>query len=196
MQKEMEKEKGPVRVKTPEMFFAFLKAGVFTIGGGYAMLPLVQEDLIQKKKWFNNEEFLEVLGIAQSLPGPVIVNFSLMAGYRLKGFKGGLFSLLGAILPSFLIIMVIAVYLWGYGENRAVQAAFQGIRPAVVALIISAAIKLGKETLRQRQNFLLFLLFLGALLLFNVHPLAVIVAGALAGFVKPYFKNWQRSAEE
>ena len=124
MQKEMEKEKGPVRVKTPEMIFAFLKAGVFTIGGGYAMLPLVQEDLIQKKKWFNNEEFLEVLGIAQSLPGPVIVNFSLMAGYRLKGFKGGLFSLLGAILPSSHYNGYRRIPL-GVRENRAVQAAFQ-----------------------------------------------------------------------
>jgi len=191
-----EKEKEDIRVKIGEMFFTFLKVGAFTIGGGYAMIPLVQEDFIQRKKWLTNEEFLEILGIAQSLPGPVIVNFSLLAGYRLKGFKGGLFSLLGAILPSFLIIMIIAAYLWGYGENRAVQAAFQGIRPAVVALIISAAIKLGKGTLRQRHTFLLFLLFLGTLLLFNVHPLAVIVAGALAGFVKPYFKNRQGSAEE
>lgn len=196
MEKEMEKEIGAAQVIIGEMFFAFLKAGAFTIGGGYAMLPFVQEEFIKKKKWFDNKDFLEILGIAQSLPGPVIVNFSLLAGYRLKGFKGGLFSLLGAILPSFLIIMVIAVYLWGYGENRAVQAAFQGIRPAVVALIISAAIKLGKETLRQGYNLLLFLLFLGALLLFNVHPLVVIVAGALAGFFKPYLKNTQRSTEK
>lgn len=191
-----EREKGAVQAKTGEMFLAFLKAGAFTIGGGYAMLPLVQEEFIKKKKWFDNKDFLEILGLAQSLPGPVIVNFSLLAGYRLKGFKGGLFSLLGAILPSFLIIMVIAVYLWGYGENRAVQAAFQGIRPAVVALIISAAIKLGKETFRQRYNLLFFLLFLGALLLFNVHPLVVIVAGALTGFLRPYFINWQRSTKE
>jgi len=178
------------RVNTIKLFSVFFKVGTFTIGGGYAMIPLIQVEFIQNKKWLDNREFVEILGITQSLPGPLITNFALLAGYRLNGIKGGLFSLLGAILPSFLIILIIVIHLWQFAEHRAVQAAFQGIRPVVVALIISAAMKLGKEILRKRYTFFLFLFFLGTLLLFRVHPLLVIIIGALAGFFRPYlFKN-------
>ncbi len=194
--KEEKNGKKKVRVNLLELFFVFFKVGTFTIGGGYAMLPLIQEEVIKNKKWLNTREFMDILGITQSLPGPLIINFALLAGYRLKGVKGGLFALLGAILPSFVIILVIAVHLWQFGENRAVQAAFQGIRPAVVALILFAAIKLGKEILRQRFTMLLFLLCLGILLFFQVHPVVVIIIGALAGFLRPYFfKSTKRRTE-
>lgn len=194
--KEEKKGGKKVRVNLLELFFVFFKVGTFTIGGGYAMLPLIQEEVLENKKWLDAREFMDILGITQSLPGPLIINFALLSGYRLKGVQGGLFALLGAVLPSFLIILVIAIHLWQFGKNRAVQAAFQGIRPAVVALILFAAIKLGKEILRQRFTMLLFLLCLGILLFFHVHPVVVIIIGALAGFFQPYFfKRTKRGTE-
>ena len=185
--KEEKKGGKKVRVNLLELFFVFFKVGTFTIGGGYAMLPLIQKEVLENKKWLDTREFMDILGITQSLPGPLIINFALLSGYRLKGVQGGLFALLGAVLPSFLIILVIAIHLWQFGKNRAVQAAFQGIRPAVVALILFAAIKLGKEILRQRFTMLLFLLCLGILLFFHVHPVVVIIIGHWRDFSALFF---------
>ncbi len=182
---EDKKGKGNAHPTVLELFLVFLKVGAFTIGGGYAMLPLIQEEIVHKRRWMNTEEFLETLGITQSLPGPMAINFALLAGYKLGGIRAGLFSLFGAILPSFLIIMITAIYLWQYRDNAITQAAFKGIRPVVVALIIFAAIRLGKEMIGNRRGLILFLFFLGVLLNLRAHPAVIIAAGALTGFLKP-----------
>ncbi|MGI5876592.1 MAG: chromate transporter [Dethiobacteria bacterium] len=171
------------KITLSELFFTFFKIGAFTFGGGYAMIPLIKREIAEKKNWIGNNEFLDNLAVAQSLPGSNVISFSLLVGYRLKGIKGGFFSLLGTILPSFLIILIISIFLWQFRKNDLVQAAFYGIRPAVVALIISAAYELGKGVFRQRRSLLLFILFFGVLILFNLHPLVVIVSGAITGFL-------------
>ncbi len=181
--------------KFPEMFLLFFKIGAFTIGGGYAMIPLIQKELIEKKRWVDERHFLDNLAVAQSIPGPIVVNFSLLTGYRLRGLPGGLFSLLGTVLPSFLIILLLAIFLWQYQDRPMVQAAFQGIRPAVVALIASAAYRLGRNVFRQRRLLLLFIIFIAVLIGFSVHPIAVITAGAAAGLFLP-LKAKTRTAEE
>lgn len=178
-------EKKKDKINVFQVFFLFFKIGAFTIGGGYAMIPLIRNELVDKKKWITGEAFLDNLAVSQSLPGPIVVNFSLMTGYRLLGIKGSLFCLLGTILPSFLIILCIALFLWGYRDNRFIQAAFSGIRPAVVALIASAAYKLGKEVFQQRKPFFLFCVFLLVLILFRLHPIAIIVSGAVIGLIWP-----------
>jgi len=179
------KSKIKVEKKLLEMFFLFFKIGAFTFGGGYAMIPLIRHELIMRKNWMSEDEFLTRLVIAQSFPGPIVVNFSLLNGYLFRGIKGGLFSVLGAILPSFLIILTIAVFLWHYHEHTMVQAAFMGIRPVVVALIVSAAYKLGKPIFQQRRLFVTFLLFLAGLILLNIHPAFVILLGAILGLLWP-----------
>ncbi|RJX24005.1 MAG: chromate transporter [Dethiobacter sp.] len=180
-----QKEEESQKVKIPELFFLFLSIGTFTIGGGYAMIPLIRREIIDRKKWFDDQDFLDNLAIAQSLPGPLVVNFSLVTGYRLRGFKGGLFSLLGTIIPSFLIILGIAIFLWQYRGNYLVQAAFLGIRPVILALIVSAVFKLGKDVFRKYRTVIFFAAFLGGVIIFNIHPIAVILGGAALGLLWP-----------
>jgi len=168
-----------------DMLLLFLKIGAITIGGGYVMIPLIREVIIDKKRWITERDFVDNLAIAQSIPGPIVVNFSLLTGYRLRGLKGGLLSLLGTVTPSFLIILGIAIFLWRFKDIHLVQAAFLGIRPVVVALIASAAYKLGKPVFRLKRALVLFILFLAGLIILGVHPIAVVVAGAALGVLWP-----------
>ena len=122
------------------IFVSFLKIGMFTFGGGYAMLPLIERELITKRKWIEQKEFLDLLTLAQSVPGPIAVNTSVFVGYKVRGLRGAAAALLGTVTPSFVIILVIAIFFAGIRQNPVVDAAFKGMRPAVVALIASAAL--------------------------------------------------------
>ena len=120
-----------------KMFRTFFKVGAFTFGGGYAMLPLIQEEVVDKNKWLDDDEFLDIIAIAEVTPGPVAVNTSVYVGYKMEGFKGALVCTLGTILPSFLIILCIAMFFSQYRDNEIINKIFMGIRPAVAALIFS-----------------------------------------------------------
>ena len=126
------------------IFFSFLKIGMFTFGGGYAMLPLIERELIAKRKWIEQKEFLDLLTLAQSVPGPIAVNTSVFVGYKIRGLRGAIAALLGTVMPSFVIILVIAIFFAGIRHNPVVDAAFKGMRPAVVALIIGPVISLAR----------------------------------------------------
>ena len=125
-----------------ELFLIFAKIGAFTIGGGLAMIPLIRKEIVENKKWIDDDEFMDVIAIAQSLPGVLVVNSSIFLGYRLKGIKGSVVATLGGILPSILIILAIAMFFSGYRDNRVVNAAFMGIRPVVVARIAVPVVQL------------------------------------------------------
>ena len=170
-------------------FLLFFKIGAFTIGGGYAMIPLIRTEIIEKKKWIEEKDFIDNLAVSQSIPGPIVVNFSLMTGYRMLGLKGAVFGLLGTILPSFLIILFIAAFLWEYQHLPFVQAAFRGIQPVIVALIAAAAFKLGKQVFKQLELLLLFCVFLVVLLFFGAHPILVVVTGGGIGLLLPFIKQ-------
>ena len=116
-------------------FCTFFKIGLFTIGGGYAMVPLIEEEVVNKKRWITQEDFIDLLAVSQSVPGVFAVNFSIFIGYKLKRFPGALALALGTILPSFLIILSIALFFHQFKEYETVEKIFKGIRPAVVALI-------------------------------------------------------------
>ena len=126
-------------------FGTFFKIGLFTIGGGYAMVPLIEEEVIHKKKWLTQEEFIDLLAVSQSVPGVFAVNFSIFIGYKLRKFPGALALALGAILPSFLIILAIALFFHQFKEYEAVENIFKGIRPAVVALIAAPTFSMAKS---------------------------------------------------
>ncbi|MDR2622014.1 MAG: chromate transporter [Dysgonamonadaceae bacterium] len=118
-----------------QLFYTFTKIGMFTIGGGYAMLPLIERDIVEKKQWIDPKEFVDITAVSQSLPGVFAVNISIFTGYKLKGYWGSIVATLGTILPSFLIILLIAVFFRHFDENIYVVKIFNAIRPAVVALI-------------------------------------------------------------
>ena len=126
------------------IFASFFKIGLFTFGGGYAMLPLIEQELIAKRGWIEHKEFLDLLTLAQSVPGPIAINTSVFVGYKMRGLKGAVAALLGSVLPSFVIILVIAIFFAGIRQNPVVDAAFKGMRPAVVALIIGPVLTLSR----------------------------------------------------
>lgn len=129
-----------------ELFLVFFKIGSFTLGGGYAMIPLIQEEIVFKKKWLDEEKFLDSLAVAQSTPGVLAVNTAIMTGYHIsKGF-GIVMALLGAVLPSFLMILCLSSVLIHYREAKFMQQIFFGVKPATVALIFIAVVKLWKST--------------------------------------------------
>ena len=137
------------------VFFTFLKIGAFTFGGGWAMISIIEREIVARHHWIEREEFLKLLAIAQSLPGILAVNIAASVGDKIRGFKGSAVAALGTILPSFIIILIIAIFLTPafIKSNQTVSSIFMGIRPAVVALIIAPVItsaraaKLGWKTI-------------------------------------------------
>lgn len=121
--------------KLCEVFFSFFKIGAFTFGGGYAMIPLIQQEAVEKKGWISDDDILEIVTIAESTPGPIAINAATFVGYRAAGFLGSVAATLGVVLPSFVIILLISFVLRKFQEIRAVQYAFQGIRVGVLALL-------------------------------------------------------------
>ena len=128
-----------------ELFLVFMKIGAFTIGGGYAMIPLIKNEL-DKRKWIGEDELPDIIALAQSAPGILAVNVSIFAGYKIKGLKGSITATLGSILPSFLIILAIAMAFTNFKDNPTVISIFKGIRPVVVALIASPMISMARKS--------------------------------------------------
>ena len=127
-----------------KLFTTFLKIGLFTFGGGYAMIPLIQREVIEKNRWIKEKDFLDMLVLAQSTPGPIAVNTAVFVGYKMAGTMGAIAATLGTVLPSFTIILLIALFFVEARENRFVDAAFRAMRPAVVALIVAPLMGLVK----------------------------------------------------
>ena len=126
------------------MFGSFFKIGLFTFGGGYAMVPIIQREVIDRRGWVDRDEFIELLTLAQSAPGPIALNTSVFVGYKMRGYAGALAALLGVVVPAFTVILIVAIYFAQFRENVYVNAAFKGMRPAVVALIVSPIVSLSR----------------------------------------------------
>ena len=127
-----------------QLFYVFLKIGTFTLGGGYAMIPLIQREVVDKKQWIDEEEFLNMIALAQAAPGIIAVNSAIFIGWRCGGWRGVIGAVMGAVLPSFLIILAIAMLFQDYKDQPAVEAVFKGVRPAVVALIAAPLLKMAR----------------------------------------------------
>ena len=168
-------------------FKTFFRIGLFTIGGGYAMVPLIEADVVNKYRWVDREEFLDLMAIAQSCPGIFAVNLSIFIGYKLKGVWGSIVCTLGTILPSFLIILGIALFFQNFKENKTVESIFKGIRPAVGALIAAPTFKMAKAAKITVTNF--WIPIVGALLiwLFGVSPIYIILLAGVGGFLYGHF---------
>lgn len=160
------------------LFYSFFKIGLFTFGGGYAMIPLVQREVV-RKGWILEDQFLELLTLAQSAPGPLALNTAVFVGYRVKGYRGIALSVFGIILPSFVIILIIAIYLHSFRDNHVVAAVFKGIRPAVVALMLAPVFGFSKGLGWKRGVLAVLAAFL--VWYFSISPVYLIIFGALGG---------------
>lgn len=168
-----------------QLFYTYLKIGTFTLGGGYVMLPLIQREVVDRKKWLDEEEFLNMIALAQAAPGLIAVNSAIFLGWRIGGWKGVCGAVLGAVLPSFLIILAIAMVFQDWKDQPAVEAVFKGIRPAVVALIAAPLFKMARAATKASsptikvKSFLPLLLSLAAALLIwlgHINPAWIIFA--------------------
>lgn len=162
-----------------QLFISFLKIGCFTFGGGYAMIPLIEREVIDRKAWIARADFLDLLTLAQSAPGPIALNTAVFVGYKMRGLAGAVASLAGVVIPSFVIILVVAIFFADVRNNAVVDAAFKAMRPAVVALIIAPIVGL----VRGMHAWLIALAAAVALLVWGtgLSPIYLLIAGAAAG---------------
>ena len=166
-----------------ELIKTFFKIGIFTLGGGYAMIPLIEEEVVNRHKWVSKDEMLDLIAIAQSCPGVFAINIAIFIGYKLNKVRGALAASFGTALPSFLIILVIAMFFHQFKDNAIVAAMFKGIRPAVVALIAVPTFNLAKQA--KLNKFTLWIPVVSALLiwLMGVSPIWIIIAAGAGGYI-------------
>ena len=165
------------------LFAVFAKIGGFTFGGGYAMLPILQREVVDKRQWATQEELMDYFAIGQCTPGIIAVNTATFIGYNRKGVLGAIFATLGVVAPSVVIITVIAAFIRNFQHIEAVQWAFEGIRAAVVALILSAVIKLGKKSLVDVATVVIFLVVAVLSAVTDLSPAIFVVAAGLCGLL-------------
>lgn len=162
-----------------QLFWSFLKIGAFTFGGGYAMIPLIEREVIDVRRWIERSDFLDLLTLAQSAPGPIALNTAVFVGYKVRGVRGAVASILGIIIPSFCVVLLIAILFADIRHNAWVDAAFRGMRPAVVALIVAPVLSLTRNLHRA-----LYLVVAGSALAIwwlGWSPIYILIAGALLG---------------
>jgi len=175
-----------------QIFAVFAKIGAFTIGGGYAMIPIIQDEM-SRRRWISDEELPDIVALSQSAPGVLAVNISIFAGYRLRGVKGSIAATLGSITPSFFIILAIAMLFTAFKDNPWVIKAFKGIRPVVISLIAVPMINMARKCCK---SWWAWLLAVGALVLvafLNVSPIYIILCVIVTAFGYTYIKEkWTR----
>lgn len=162
-----------------ELFWSFFKVGLFTFGGGYAMIPLLQAELIERKKWLTEDEIMDYYSIGQCTPGIIAVNVSTFTGYKLKGIAGALVATAGIIAPSLIIIMTLANILNIFFDNPYVVHAFTGIRVVVIALMLDVVFGMWKKNIKDKYQWLIFILAAAVMIFLSLSPVWV-VAGAAA----------------
>lgn len=165
------------------LFLTFFKIGAFTLGGGYAMIPIIQAEVVEKNKWIKQEDFVDLIAIAQSCPGIFAANIATFIGYKIRGNKGAVCTTLGTILPSFIIILLIAMVFRQFMQIHWIAAMFNGIRPAVVALIAVPTFNLAKSAKVHLGNVWIPVASAILIAFLGVNPIWIIIAAGLGGFV-------------
>ena len=162
------------------IYLLFFKMGIFTFGGGYAMLPILKSEAVQKQKWVTEEELLDYYAVGQCTPGMIAVNAASFIGYKLRRLPGLLSATLGVISPSIIIIVLVAMLLRKYMENQYIQFAFGGIRICVAALIVSTVLEMWKKGMHQIGHYVVFAIAIGLLWYFHLSALFIVLLTALA----------------
>lgn len=171
-----------------DMFLTFCRIGGLTFGGGYAMLPMLQKEVVESKHWAESEELMDYYAIGQCLPGLIAVNTAVFIGQKRRGVKGGVACALGVVFPSLVIITVIAAFIGGFADLPAVRNAFAGIRVCVCVLIYNAVVKLWKKAVVDKKALVVFLLIFAGATFTEVSPILYVLAAAAAGIL---LKNWE-----
>ncbi len=172
------------RPTLPLLFFTFFKIGLFTIGGGYAMLPLIRKEIVEKRQWATDEEILNYYGIGQSTPGIIAVNTATFIGVHHYGFIGGVIATLGMVTPSWIGIISIAKFMWAFQGNAYIEQAFIGVRLMVLALIASAMIKMGKKVLYTIWDYGFMILGFVGLFFLQITPIYVLLLAGIGGVLR------------
>lgn len=176
------------------LFLSFFKVGAFTFGGGYAMIALLQNEFVLKKKWIDEKEFLDIVAIAESTPGPIAINAATYIGYKMAGIAGSIFSTIGVALPSLIIIYIISLFFDTFLKIKYVSYAFKGVSAAVIYLILSAAVKMFKSLDKSIFNCFLFGLVLICICGFSFYKISfssiyfILICG-VAGIILYYVKR-------
>lgn len=165
------------------LFSTFFRIGGLTFGGGYAMLPMLEKEVVDEKKWATSEELLDYYAIGQATPGIIAVNTATFVGYKVKGILGALFATAGVVFPSLVIIIIIAICLQNFAKYEIVQRAFSGIRVAVAVLIIDAIAKLWKNSVIDKVGILIFLVTFIFGSFFNISPIYIVISSAILGII-------------
>lgn len=166
-----------------QLFYEFFKLGLFTIGGGLAMLPLIQNIVVEKKGWMSEEEAVDCIAVSQGLPGVIAINMATYIGRQKKGILGSVCATAGVILPSFIIIILIVELLQGIGDNPYLNGALMGIKAAATGLIAHSAYKVGKKVLTGAFQWVLAVGAFAAIIFLGINAVWVIIAGILLGLL-------------
>lgn len=164
-----------------DIFWVFFKIGAFTFGGGLAMLPLIQKEVVDKRQWISEPEILDIFAISQSVPGVIAINSAIFIGKRVMGLRGAVVATLGVVLPAFISIILIITILIGLRGNIVVEKVFTGIRAASAALILLAALKLGKTAVKGKAGYFIALISFGMIVIFDIHAMWAVIFGGIAG---------------
>ena len=165
------------------LFSTFFRIGLFTLGGGYAMIPLIEEEVVNKKRWVSKEEMLDLIAIAQSCPGVFAINISIFVGYKLRKLWGAIAAALGTALPSVLIILASAMFFKAFEDNQVIAAMFRGIRPAVVALIAVPTFRMARSARIGWTNCWIPVACALAIWMLGVSPIYIILIAGISGYV-------------
>lgn len=178
-----------------QLFTSFMKIGAFTFGGGWAMIPIIEREVVDKHNWITREDFIDELAVAQSLPGILAVNISVLVGNKLRGIKGSIAAGIGTILPSFVIILLIAMFFAHIYDNPTVASIFKGIRPAVVALIVAPVLSTARAAHINRYTIIIPIAVALAIWLGGLSPVWCIIIGGLGGYIY-YLITWHAAIKE
>lgn len=176
------------KVSLWQLFWVFAKIGAFTIGGGYAMIPIIQAEM-SRRGWIGDDDLPDIVALSQSAPGVMAVNISIFAGHKLRGFKGSVAATLGSILPSFLIILGIAMFFSAFKDNPYVERAFKGIRPVVISLIAIPMVNMARKSCKNAWTWLVAAASLVLVAFLNVSPIYIILCVLVLGFSITYYKE-------
>ena len=166
-----------------DLFRTFFRIGLFTLGGGYAMIPIIESEIVDKRKWIERNDFLDLIAVSQTVPGALAINMSVFVGYRLKRLPGSICSTLGVALPSLVIILLIAMFFHNFQDNVVVSSMFNGIRPAVVALIAAPVFSLARSARICLINCWIPIVCALLIALLDVNPIYVLTAAGVGGYL-------------
>ena len=172
-----------------DLFFTFCRIGGLTFGGGYAMLPMIQKEIVEEKKWATEEEVLDYYAVGQCTPGIIAVNTATFIGYKVQGIIGAIVATLGVVFPSLIIITIIAALLKNFASYAIIQHAFSGIRVVVIALIISAILKLAKTSIKNSITLIIAILAFISVAFVNLSPIYIVVAAAWVGLISKLIRG-------